>query len=482
MRHRRFFGKRYAACRRLPIFLVFRQKTSHIAAMTKRLRWLLAILLVAIAGGLAWRALAPHEPVYRGKSLSAWLESYPVFNVPVEGQEQRANEAVRHMGTNALPALLAMAQTRDSHFKNNLTQLLSKQSLIDFDPTPAFAQRRRAVYGFDALGATAEPAIPKLTELLNNPALAYEAADALAKISPKAIPPLIDALTNQNFKIRVLAARALGVGLATDLSADVATIPRLGSNPHLAILALISAAQDTNKSVRLIALFSLGRIAQEPEVVIPALLALLSAGDADSRSGAAQALAQFGENARPAIPTLIKLLGNRTTVDNAAMALARIGWEGVSPLTEALANPDGRVRVRAALALGKYIKPNPGEEPVKPRTPQEIDAAARIAIPALLNRLQDPDPMVRSWSAWSLGCYARDPELVVPALSQLLANREIRPRSFAIIALQQFGTNAQSAVPILLNLLQDSSFNVRESTTNALKAIDPSAAAKAGVQ
>ena len=43
-------------------------------------------------------------------------------------------------------------------------------------------------------------------------------------------------------------------------------------------------------------------------------------------------------------------------------------------------------------------------------------------------------------------------------------------------------TNAQPAVPALLLLLSDQKEEVRKAATNAIKAIDPEAAARAGVK
>ena len=48
--------------------------------------------------------------------------------------------------------------------------------------------------------------------------------------------------------------------------------------------------------------------------------------------------------------------------------------------------------------------------------------------------------------------------------------------------LERFGTNSQGAVPALVLLLSDPHADVRSAITNALKAIDPEAAAKAGVK
>ena len=56
-------------------------------------------------------------------------------------------------------------------------------------------------------------------------------------------------------------------------------------------------------------------------------------------------------------------------------------------------------------------------------------------------------------------------------------------RTGAFMALQDFGPNAKSALPVLVEFFinaQDSS--ERSYAANALKAIDPEAAAKAGVR
>jgi HEAT repeat protein len=55
-------------------------------------------------------------------------------------------------------------------------------------------------------------------------------------------------------------------------------------------------------------------------------------------------------------------------------------------------------------------------------------------------------------------------------------------RLSAMRGLGNFGPNAQQAIPALLQLLSDLDVAVRFTATNALKKIDPEAAAKAGVK
>src|SRR6266567_3404042 len=51
-----------------------------VIAMTKRLRIALALVLAAVLGGVAWRALRQPEPVYQGKPLSFWLKGFQLDN------------------------------------------------------------------------------------------------------------------------------------------------------------------------------------------------------------------------------------------------------------------------------------------------------------------------------------------------------------------------------------------------------------------
>ena len=55
-------------------------------------------------------------------------------------------------------------------------------------------------------------------------------------------------------------------------------------------------------------------------------------------------------------------------------------------------------------------------------------------------------------------------------------------RHDAVWSLRQLGAEAKLAVPLLLRLLSDAQEGIRSEATNALRMIDPEAAAKAGVK
>lgn len=95
--------------------LDFRPEQRHTAAMRKRVHIALAVLLVAGVGVTAWLVLRPKEPVYAGTPLSVWLKS---FDMGISKEEAGvAADAVRHMGTNALPMLLKVINSKDRNWR-----------------------------------------------------------------------------------------------------------------------------------------------------------------------------------------------------------------------------------------------------------------------------------------------------------------------------------------------------------------------------
>ena len=143
----------------------------------------------------------------------------------------------------------------------------------------------------------------------------------------------------------------------------------------------------------------------------------------------------LGTNAQPAVPALIKIYE-----------------QNISPRSQVAAS-------RALIAIWP---------------------AAPTAIPSFLRRVASTNETIRSVAVMAL--MQVDPELVVPALATSLSGTNMVARLLAARGLQHFVTNAQLVVPALVLLLSDPSERVRFDAANALKAIDPKAAAKAGVK
>jgi HEAT repeats len=144
-------------------------------------------------------------------------------------------------------------------------------------------------------------------------------------------------------------------------------------------------------------------------------------------------------------------------------ALGQVGNDAVPSLIDLLKNHDPNIRATARDCLGN------------------IGPAAKSAVPLIIQFINDTNRIVRWDATVCLGRIHMEPELVVPVLMENL-NPTNAILSTTIHVLGEFGEQARPAVPALLQYLNDKDDFVRYETTNALKAIDPAAATKAGVR
>src|SRR5882724_10172199 len=132
--------------------------------ITHQRRILTVTLLIAAVGALVWFLLRPDpEPTYQGKPLSYWLDGFVSGNPSPD----KATEAVRQIGTNAIPTLLCLLRAEDSKFKLKLIRLSQKQHLINFDLRTADFKHMEAELGFECLGSLAKSAVPDIIESYN---------------------------------------------------------------------------------------------------------------------------------------------------------------------------------------------------------------------------------------------------------------------------------------------------------------------------
>lgn len=220
------------------------------------------VVLLAVLGGLAWVLLRSNpEPVYQGKRLGKWLAGY-------NGPSPETDEAVRRLGTNAIPTLLRMLRAKDSQVTVSLVRLAGKQHLIKFAYHYDFQKNAEAARAFDSLGADAKDAVPELIKIFEQNISAYSrnyTAWSLGAIGPsaaKAIPTLLGGTTNTNL-------------------------------------------------YRCTAIFALGKIHAEPELVVPALTKFLKDPDRAVRANTISSLELFGSDARPAVSALVQALNDQ---------------------------------------------------------------------------------------------------------------------------------------------------------------------------
>ncbi len=112
-----------------------------------------------------------------------------------------------------------------------------------------------------------------------------------------------------------------------------------------------------------------------------------------------------------------------------------------------------------------------------------IGPAAEPGVPQLLtaltdtNRAIEKDLDLRTMSMKALGDMHAQPEVVVPVLMRELHDSDLLYRSTAAESLGKYGTNAVPALEDLFGLLTDEYTVVRLYAVNAIRQIDPEAAA-----
>ncbi len=126
------------------------------------------MLVIAVATLVPVATGPPAAPSYRGKSFRHWLDQYySAYGSRAQpSRAAEAEEAIRQMGTNALPSLIEMIRARDSFLKQTVMNLASKQTLIKLNFTAASNLRYQAQAGYQALGPTAKAQDPQLIVIL----------------------------------------------------------------------------------------------------------------------------------------------------------------------------------------------------------------------------------------------------------------------------------------------------------------------------
>jgi HEAT repeat protein len=200
----------------------------------------------------------------------------------------------------------------------------------------------------------------------SDPGVRFPAARALGKAGPAAVDPLIVVLGNKKPQVRNAASRALGdIGdpraIAPLIRAmrgmfmagdEVDALTKLGP---ASVDPLIASLKDRDEGVRRGAIMALGKI-KDPRAV-EALFLTLKTGDFDGRSEAAGAL---GSTSDPGLiaPLIAALKEPDNYVRHAiSEALAKFGAVAVDPLIAALKDANPNVRQGAARALASVRDP-----------------------------------------------------------------------------------------------------------------------------
>jgi hypothetical protein len=279
-------------------------------------RLILAILAVGLLAALIITLTRPREPSYQGQGLSHWVHNYVMSGFGVEDEKRQSNDAIKRIGTNAIPCLMAWLRHEEPPWKQEFYQL-AEYLPERVRPRP----RVQLCYGvpaaFRALGPEARCAVPELTKLANDTNHLIRGALAttsLGYIPLEDVTPLVTVLTNPNLFLR---------GVAWD------AIRSQGTNAAAAIPLLV---QDYKAAPTPFKASTLGAIGRKPELVVPALTNGLADPSSEVRFAAAEALAGYGPQASSAAPAVLTLLTDPSRVVRIAAtnALLKIAPEAVT--------------------------------------------------------------------------------------------------------------------------------------------------------
>ena len=322
-------------------------------------KYIVFVILAGIVGWLFCAIFHPFEPRYQGKTLSAWTTILcddngfdPESKTPQIDQQAIAADAIRHIGTRALPYAIRLCREEDSGIKKKLLKWAdADEKLWGFQLVSAEEDRFRSWQIFQALGAEAKPAIPKLVRLLGDDDyhVAGTASSDLTFIGPDAIAPLVVELTNQNAQVRRLAAHSLG-----DLGTNLRQVTRITETnggtryvwgtvqekfrPQMEPVypALLQGLKDEDYQVQDAAAYALSQCAAEPSSAVPAIIAALEKKTNFSQTYMFLALRHYKTNAIAAVPLLLNIVKQEspTQIGPALRALREIDPETAKPFIE----------------------------------------------------------------------------------------------------------------------------------------------------
>jgi HEAT repeat protein len=269
----------------------------------------LAVLCVII---LARHATEQPEPTYEGKTVSAWALALNIATT-----RPAADELFRKIGTNAVPALVRMLQTRDPLLARPLRALgrrlpdrLSRGMFRIVDPYDAGRKRAAAAAALRIVGARAQAALPTLQSALrDNETISWHAALTLAELGPPGLAALTNALPAARMPQAGFICYALGsqgVSASNAVPALAATLrsgsPQaaepaahaLASIGRSALPALENALAHTNLQVRVAVADALGTMGPWARKTTPKLLEMARSDQAPAHRAATNALAKLG--------------------------------------------------------------------------------------------------------------------------------------------------------------------------------------------
>jgi HEAT repeat protein len=362
--------------------------------LKKRLFIGLVVLGVCVlAGVLAIRRSRP-DTLFQGKTIKAW--AWQLLS-PTSAVREEAAAVFRGLGTNAVPGLIALLDSRDPLWRRQLWRYgfrlpmkyrsrLLRQSSVPNEETIHLA----AAMALEVIGPDGKAAAPSLGRVLRSGEREPRAhvATALGCIGKDSLPILLDALRDPDPDVRRMAMGGLA---------------GLGPAAEPAIPVLIEKLKDQDVEMRTKAIGCLGSIGPR---AVPALVRAIEQEKGLVRQGAAKALTFVGASRSLAEPALWRMVRDEEAASRqqAIATLTAIHSHEeptITAMTAALKDPSPEVRVAAAKGLG------------------ELRWMAQPAVSALVEALKDESPALRSSAAKTLGRIGAPAKVALPELTRL---------------------------------------------------------------
>jgi len=363
--------------------------------------------------------------------------------------QERARNALAKAGAAAVPPLLELLRTAPSES----VQVRAVRTLRGIASTGGGCQ-------------CAEAALPTLTELAagaSSTEVQREAAGALGNFvtsTKSGAGPVVEVLTKALANPGVRGEVLWSLGYLGERSASA--VPAIQE-----ILERSLKSEPVDRNMIVASVNALGQIGPAAQSAAPLVIPLLAGRDFGVRSAAMRALG--GMHASSAAPTLARQL--RDPVDGMREQAAR----AIEALFSA---PSGRAQVDETVPLlMEHLKdPSPM---VRAAVVYALawSGSAGVVRP-VIEALSDSDGWVRQQAAMGLGALIKDPgdasikEMALPALIQALDDPNETVVVYAALSLRSFGPAAAPALPPLRRALQHLSGGMAEALADTIKAIE----------
>ncbi len=455
-----------------------------------------------------------------------------------DGQQQvwfGAVTALAHLGAEAEPAIPALMKEledwrpyrRDRQGEQDLYRTADALGSIGPPALPAVSNglastewyvRAGCAKAIGFMGPSASSVIPALVRNLGDDRdeVREAVAEALGRLGPEAVPPLVQSLqAGTPLAARQGAADALGrIGRGADAAlpalrgtvdadpdetvriAALKAIARIDRNPASVVPVLMDAWHHGSRGIQDTAAGALLLVRPIGSAVIPFLLPDLGSTDGVVRDRAADLVAEFGADARPARDALILLIhatgDDASGAASAVRALAAIGPDAVPAILVELSGQDlgslrpGDWRLEILRRLDATTVPALASALTNAFASVRFGAleglaalghAGYPAAPNILPLLSDREPRVRAgaWKA-ATACDA-DPATLMAKIDVALDDPSMEVRRAAIEGLSRLGRDARPAVPRIARSIGASDAGLRLEAIRALASLGPAASA-----